>query len=187
MSDEMNDEQKKWVQEYHERCVKDREERDRTNKETWKLVRAAFEKYGITEAAVQYDGSGDSGEYRNGYYTLADGTKRSPLPNHLHWSAAAGTEELEVLEAFIGRPATKSEWYDETGEWVTKQYGEERLENALLDLAGDLVSREHSGWENNEGGQGTVTFTRDGIKLHHEENIIEVSSYEYTYTFEEEA
>jgi hypothetical protein len=179
-----NADHEKWMQEYHERRAKEREEQEKTNKETWKLVRAAFEKYGIASAKTHYDGGGDSGEFRSGHYTMSDGTKRSPLPGRSHWDAAADTEvPLEVLEAFIGRPATKSEWDAEKREWVTKEYGEERLEDALLDLAGGLVDREHSGWENNEGGQGVVTFTRDDVKVHHEDNIIEVCSYEYTYAF----
>lgn len=191
MSDDLTESQKtheQWMSEYNERRKRDLAEQEIKNKTTWALVRAAFEKYSIASAKTHYDGGGDSGEYRSGNYTMCDNSRRSPLPGRSHWDAAADTEvPLEVLEAFIGRPATKSEWDAETQEWVTKEYGEERLEDALLDLAGNLVDREHGGWENNEGGQGTVTFTRDGANVHHEDNIIEVSSYEYTYAFGEEA
>lgn len=180
-----NDEQEQWVKELHARWAKEKIERRAQDKQTWALIKAAMEKYKITEATVHYDGGGDSGEYRNGVYVMEDGSEMTPPPQNLDWSVRSEEKTREVLEAFIDRTATRTEW--KNGEWVTTEYGQDRLENALLDLASSVVGYEHAGWENNEGGQGRVTFTRDGVDLHHEDNIIEVHSSEYSFFGEKDA
>jgi hypothetical protein len=55
------------------------------------------------------------------------------------------------------------------------------LEDALDDFAMTSVSQHHPGWENNDGGEGCVTFdvAADTINLEHREFYTETSHHAY--------
>lgn len=67
--------------------------------------------------------------------------------------------------------------YGDSGDIQDRSLDDEEL----VDFLFDIVEDHHSGWENNEGGGGTVTWdlSTDKITLEHYDNII---SQSYTTT-----
>ena len=54
------------------------------------------------------------------------------------------------------------------------------IENAIRDVCNDLIDRRHGGFENNEGGGGTITFdaVEKTVQIDHFDNIVE-EQYDY--------
>ena len=54
------------------------------------------------------------------------------------------------------------------------------MDDALRDFAMAWANAQHSGWENNDGGSGTVIIHVAENNFQHTEYYTESSSYEYT-------
>lgn len=127
----------------------------------------ALKPHGIVKVTVEYYGGGDSGGTEDVRLELENGETVS-TPNVVMFYADA-----------------RSRYNLETGslevETVTKK--EMALSAALEDFAMHLVESHHAGWENNDGGRGTVTFhvNTNEITVEHEEYYTESNSYSYTY------
>jgi hypothetical protein len=117
---------------------------------------------GVVSVEYNYSGSGDSGWFEQPTF----------LPENIEESFGEATCLLT---------SGKSRFED--GKWV--EYGvteETKLRDACTFLAEWYVEAKHGGWENNEGGQGSVVFNvvEGTMTVEHEDNIIEVQSYTHT-------
>lgn len=118
------------------------------------LFFVALQARGVTSVEIRYEGSGDSGGIED-RTVLPDGTDLS--------------DEIMLLVA---------DWHQE--KLVTKAMP---LIEALDETAMQLVEREHGGWENNEGGGGTVTFDVEPreILVEHHDYYIQRDEYSHSY------
>ena len=98
---------------------------------------------GVARAVASYNGSGDNGGPEGVQYELPDGRTLEPIP--------------EVLQ------------YRETCEWsggtwqMTVTLKDWPLDDAITDVAMELVDEHFGGWENGDGASGEVVFdTADG-------------------------
>lgn len=121
-----------------------------------------FKDNGIAKAVVEYSGSGDSGNGMFAKVIMADGTERDDQ-DELH-------EEFVVKDV----PTRASSWNraDQTWEETTTTK-DEALPELLCDMADGFVDIYHGGYENNEGGEGEVIFTLDGVLVNHADFIVE--------------
>lgn len=101
---------------------------------------------GVLRAVASYCGSGDSGGPEGVRFELPDGRTLDEVP-----------EVPQYREA--------SHWSD--GAWHSRMALEEReLEDAIADLAMEVVERHYGGWEDGDGASGEVTFdATDGSVL----------------------
>lgn len=109
-----------------------------------------LKKVGITVALVRYSGSGDSGDAE---YVEVD-----------------RDEEAKLLEVKIPAEDVRSVWDPDQELWVERVVaGEKTVEDLLRDYTGDVVSNYHAGYENNDGGEGTLELntTEWTVTLHH--------------------
>lgn len=125
------------------------------------ILRTALLDLGVTEVVVEYSGGGDSG----------DVSDVSCKPESL----------LEMLEF------RQIEIQHESGAFNGAQYVYQvesmacSIRQALQDFTLNWVSQDHSGWENNDGGSGSVTIDvlEDRFSLNHTEYYQESTDYEY--------
>lgn len=118
------------------------------------LFFVALQARGVTSVEILYEGSGDSGGIED----------RTILPEGIDLSA-----EIILLVP---------DWHQEA--LVTKNMP---LIEALEETAMQLVAREHDGWENNEGGGGTITFDVEAreILVAHHDYYIQRDEYSHSY------
>ena len=117
--------------------------------ENAKRISAAMRAVGIESMQVEYSGSGDSGE---------------------NWSASV-TPEMEFPEVLI--TTLRSLWDYSTSTRVPSEVTHS-LENAFRDFAETWIDDEHAGYENGDGGFGTVTlFASGAAELDHSDYIVE--------------
>lgn len=127
--------------------------RDRMKK-VWPILLGA----GVKTVKLEYSGSGDSGMFELPEYEPSDTVNSS-----------VGDIQVETM--------TKSSTFDrKTSSWTQKiGWVQMSLSDTMTDIASDFVSYYHGGWENNEGGRGTVEFDCEqftvGVK--HEEYVIQ--------------
>lgn len=119
-------------------------------------VMATLKAYGITKVVIRYDGYGDSGGVEECRVEGGQGQESLAMPVQtaiVDWSSAEKTIQMVPLR------------------------------NVLETLAMQYVAVEHSGWENNEGGSGDVTFdpVADTITVSHTENYIASEDFIHTY------
>jgi hypothetical protein len=121
----------------------------------------ALRRLSITAVEITYDGGGDSGSVSAIEITPA-GTTPPPLKESVTIKRVMTTYQDGEY---------KHEVRDES---VT-------LEEALDDFVMSSVSQHHPGWENNDGGEGTVTFdvVKDTVNLEHHEFYTETSRHAY--------
>jgi hypothetical protein len=109
--------------------------------------------------SVTYNGSGDDGCTEDPVVKDSDG------------------KEIEIKDIEINYPGERSEWSESGKCWIESERIETMsLSDALIEFTNDWVDRAgHSGYQNNEGGYGEITITRDGMKfeLNHYDNVIE--------------
>lgn len=121
-----------------------------------------FKDNGIAKAVVEYSGSGDSGNGMFAKITMADGTERDDQ-DALH-------EEFVVKDV----PTRVSSWDRTHQVWnYTDTTKDEALPELLCDMADDFVDIYHGGYENNDGGEGEVIFTLEGVEVRHADFILE--------------
>jgi hypothetical protein len=76
----------------------------------------------------------------------------------------------------------KPDWQEGVGYVYTRATQLQSIYQALGDFSMSWVSAQHGGWENNDGGQGTVTVVvaDNTFTLEHTEFFTESCSYEYS-------
>ncbi len=122
---------------------------------------AALIKLNITEVIIRYEGGGDSG----------DVTELEVKPEPV-------TPQLAVEH--IAHRYVASEYRDREYHYFLEER-QSSVDDALRDFAMAWANAQHSGWENNDGGSGSVTIhvTENNFQLEHTEYYTESSSYEY--------
>jgi hypothetical protein len=95
---------------------------------------------GVEQVRMEYEGSGDSGEFMNPEYVPEE-----------------SKEKLQGITVTSMRKNSK--WDRGTNSWVHEvSWVDEPVEHALSDIASEVVHTSHAGWENNEGGCGSVVM-----------------------------
>ena len=120
----------------------------------------------ITQLVVRYEGGGDSG----------DVSELEIFPESLAQANIADTLKTQQLTYHC----LAGEYQD--GEYrYFLQEQQSSIDSALRDFVLTWVDAHHGGWENNDGGSGTVTIkvTEESFRLEHTEYYTECSNYEY--------
>ena len=120
----------------------------------------------ITQLVVRYEGGGDSG----------DVSELEIFPESLSQANIANTLKVEQLTYHC----LAAEYQD--GEYrYFLQEQQSSIDSALRDFTLTWVDAHHGGWENNDGGSGTVTINvaEGTLRLEHSEYYTECSNYEY--------
>jgi len=121
---------------------------------------------GITQLVVRYEGGGDSG----------DVSELEIFPELLAQANIANTLKVEQLTYHC----LAGEYQD--GEYrYFLQEQQSSIDSALRDFTLTWVDAHHGGWENNDGGSGTMTInvSEGTFRLEHSEYYTECSNYEY--------
>ena len=119
-------------------------------------VFAALKQAGISTVEVRFDGEGDSGQI-DSITAFAD-------------DVAVALPKVKVAM----RHAT----------WDGISDGREmRFYEAIEELCFDYLSREHAGWENNDGGDGEFTFRVEDSSIDLEFQEFHRDSTSYSHTF----
>lgn len=123
---------------------------------------AAMKAAGVHTAIVSYSGSGDSGDFDEPNFYKAD-------------NGCVDVSNVEVDQTVTEYHRSKDRTRTENE--VTKKVG---LSEALLDWSDKAVEALHSGWENNDGASGELTFTVDDeqVALVHNEYYTESNTTE---------
>lgn len=125
---------------------------------------------------VQYDGGGDDGQFNLDSFKLNKKGAREK-------KGKTAEKELSQKVKTIGFTQT---FNPDTNQWdEAETEGEVAMWEWFVDAAHFAVSIWHAGWENNEGGFGTVRFSAEGIKVDHSENVMTIEDYHYNLTPEE--
>ena len=120
----------------------------------------------ITQLVVRYEGGGDSG----------DVSELEIFPELLAQANIANTLKVEQLTYHC----LAGEYQD--GEYrYFLQEQQSSIDSALRDFVLTWVDAHHGGWENNDGGSGTMTInvSEGTFRLEHTEYYTECSNYEY--------
>ena len=121
---------------------------------------------GITQLVIRYEGGGDSG----------DVSELEIFPESLAQANIADTLKTQQLSCYY----LAGEYQD--GEYrYFLQEQQSSIDEALRDFVLTWVDAHHGGWENNDGGSGTMTInvTEGTFRLEHTEYYTECSNYEY--------
>jgi hypothetical protein len=113
---------------------------------TKRAILKALSARGIASVTIEYDGGGDSGQIGD---ISAYDAKRRPVD----------IERPVQLALYRGKAASE---YDS-------------LREALDDFAWLLLAHFHAGFENNEGGYGTITIDvgERSVTLNHDDRVVE--------------
>lgn len=109
----------------------------------------------VLRAIASYTGSGDDGGPEGVRFELPDGGTLDEIPSAPQYRAA-------------------SSWAD--GAWHSKLVLEDKsLEDAITDLAMEIVERHFGGWENGDGASGEVVFdaTDGSVVIEHRAYFID--------------
>ena len=120
----------------------------------------------ITQLVVRYEGGGDSG----------DVSELEIFPETLTQANITNTLKVEQLTYHC----LAGEYQD--GEYrYFLQEQQSSIDSALRDFTLTWVDAHHGGWENNDGGSGTMTInvSEGSFRLEHTEYYTECSNYEY--------
>jgi hypothetical protein len=129
------------------------------------LILSALKAAGVTSATVEYEGDGDSGGVTDTDFQRVSGCEK----------------DLSFFLAYLIRAEYGWKKESEFSIYI-RRCG---VCDAVQEFAEcDMVSYfGHSGYENNDGGRGTVTFDveRGSIKLEHSDYIMETEDYEHEF------
>lgn len=123
---------------------------------------AALAGLGAESATIDYVGGGDSGEVSS--LTVSPSDLRASLQ-----------------QATVVMRCVRGEWRDgQYHHWPEDQ--SVPLAQALTDFTLDWINSEHGGWENNDGGQGSVTIlvADNSFSQEHTEFYTESTCYDYS-------
>jgi hypothetical protein len=125
---------------------------------------------------VAYDGGGDSGQFNFGSFKSNKKGSRE----------CQGKAAIAKLTQKVNTAGFSQHLDRTTQEWVeTPTTSEVEMWEWFVDAAHFAVSIYHAGWENNEGGFGTVRFTPEGIKVDHSEYVLKIEEFKHAITIEE--
>lgn len=136
------------------------EARNRNKNKNKELLRAVMQTLGITSIAVEFDGSGDSGQVEG--VTVVPATKQDQFEN----------TQTKVFRAkyFCSIAGTKVE--EEEAACSAPELAE--------DFAYDVLEHHHDGWEINDGAYGTIIIHADGRgSIEYNQRVME-TEYEET-------
>jgi hypothetical protein len=135
---------------------------------TLKSVCKALQEQGITSVETVYSGGGDSGDYEHPVF-MREGEDVSP-------------------DGSVERFRAHREWSRKKALWINTgiKKSTATLEDAAFDLMEKAVSIRHGGWENNEGGEGTVTLDvpLGVLTVNHGNHCISTEWDEYSFCAE---
>lgn len=121
------------------------ERRIQLNKAT---ILEAMKKAGVQSATVEYTGEGDSG-------------------NGIDVSVEGGFQLAMDIEVSI--VVVNSKWDEEARRWDSMESAKTTsLAEALEQMADDLIELNHSDYENNDGGGGSITFDAQAESVSYE-------------------
>ena len=135
--------------------------------QVWPHLEAA----GVSEVCLTYSGSGDSGSWEAPQYEGAD------------------EDALTALEKVVLTVRDETEQFDRVrNRWIrTEREVTSSIEDLLREVADKLVDHHYSGWENNSGGYGSVTFDIIEREIRHD-HVCYVEHHEsHTYDVEAES
>lgn len=130
-----------------------------------KVVFDALRAAGISGAWISYSGGGDCGQV-----------------DSVEFEPASARKENKTTSATVTLRETTSRFVSNEEGWQeTDREAEQTLQQAVVQLAYDMLDAHVGGWENNEGGQGEVKLLveNDKIVLHHEQNVVHIESETY--------
>ena len=133
------------------------------SKETLKKSRDALlvslKTHGVTHVTAEYEGGGDSG----GVETV------TAQPDNVN------LDSVQVTMPVTGQVYRDGEWVEETKDETMS------LTNAVHQFVYDALRAHYPGWENNDGGRGTVTIDVEegSAKLEHTVFYTESTDYEH--------
>jgi hypothetical protein len=115
--------------------------------------------HGVTDFSCNYSGYGDSGDTME--ITINPKDVASTVPDT--------------------RLAFTCEWHssqNNESKWVDVKDNQQSIREIIEDICWDMVSQNHGGWENNEGGQGTIWWDskKNVLNLNHEQNHTETTA-----------
>lgn len=127
------------------------------------VLLASLQALSIGKVVAQYSGGGDSG----------DVCELHVIPEF----AAPGLQATEVTETYVHRDYTGPE----TGWQFSLRTRVVPLEEALHDFTLDWLEIHHPGWENDDGGDGSMSINvaAGTCRLEHREFYTESTGYEY--------
>lgn len=123
---------------------------------------AALRELEAQSATIDYSGGGDSGD--------------------ISTVAVFPSERMDSLaQAMVVLRCVRGEWRDGHYQPIVEDRSV-ALSQALEDFTLEWVNSTHGGWENNDGGQGTVTIdvTENTFNLEHTEFYTESTGYEHS-------
>lgn len=122
------------------------------------VVKIYLKKHGIKSFHIEYNGYGDSG----------DVSEVDIKPESL--ASVVPKDRFEYQSEWSSSEYDESKWFDVKD---NKQTFSEIIEN----IGWEIVNHNHGGWENNDGGQGTIDYnTKDNkILLSHGQNYMETT------------
>ena len=125
---------------------------------------------------IKYDGGGDCGQFDFDTFKLAKKGSRARKGKEAEKALTQKVKSLGFTQTFNPE---KTEWDEIVAE------NEVPMWEWFVDAAHFAVSIWHAGWENNEGGFGTVRFSAEGIKVDHSENVMTTEDFHYSLSAEE--
>lgn len=158
-----NDFLSKWNQER-----KDRYEAAFSTKDK---ILAALKAAGVEFVVVDYQGSGDSGDFTNPYVKDANpGLDYASYDDYKKAKEAMDKRNSVLTDNRITLPETTSTFCEKTKTWVEKTEDVEvTLSKAVGDLTYELLEYSHPGWEINDGSSGSflIDVEKGKISLEH--------------------
>jgi len=130
----------------------------------------------LAYVTVKYDGGGDNGQFEFDAFKLNKKGSREKKGKAAEKALSQKVKTIGFSQIF--NPA--ADQWDET-----EAESEIEMWEWFVDAAHFAVSIWHSGWENNEGGFGTVRFTAEGIKVDHSEYVMTTEDFHHNLTPEE--
>ena len=150
------------------------------------VLLSAMKKHGIQQLTVTYHGGGDSGDISD----VSAWSRVAGLPNSnserafdMLANSDTITQQADLSKIDIDAYPNILKKYDqESKQWVSNpEVKTISLNEAVDDLTWDAIEVSgHSGWQNNEGGGGTLTLdaSKSTLELEHYDNIV-YSNHEF--------
>ena len=183
MSDETQD---TVVSDFMKRWEQEKAESRKATKRILETVWPLLESSPLSAIDLEYYGSGDSGGFEEVHFHFKDGSESR------HHSLSWGQQENFPWDdlGLPKVPVLRQHQYWQGHELVIEDQRivQDDIINAMIEVAESFLSYHHSGWENNDGGRGEVTFDIENRKmtLHHQEYYTETANYEHDFGADEE-
>tara|TARA_Y100000034_G_C6811023_1_gene364481 strand:- start:78 stop:659 length:582 start_codon:yes stop_codon:yes gene_type:complete len=127
----------------------------------------------IRSVLLEYSGSGDSGQFDYLLYQLEDESERHGLLDCGYGYAPA--ESKGALESFPVPQLVRSRDFIEGKLVESEGHKDVGIHQALENIGYLFLDQHHGGWENNEGGQGRITWDvgTETMTMEHGQNYME--------------